>query len=212
MGMKFITFFKDTLIFFIIAFIFCADARAADNGSRFTSLAGFSLGTITLDVIQKTLGPAKLVETGDAGEYTASVCYIVPGGFVLFLAGELDGPEHYLGGFGLVRDTERKPCSKWPSSRAKPELNIAGLQLGMSVSEFTRHVAAPVRMEGQKAYAAFESKREMSQTELQRLPENVQKMIQTGKQQNYYDVVVSIIATFNNGKLVELHIWKTETM
>ncbi len=209
---KHITFLKGTLIFFIVAFIFCIDARAEDNGSRFTSFEDFSLGKIKLDDVQKTLGPAKLVETGDAGEYTASVCYIVPGGIILFLAGELDGPNHYLGGFGLASKTERQPCSKWPTDRAKPKLNIAGLQLGMSMSEFTRQVGAPIRMEGQKAYAAFKSKRVMSQPEMQQLPEDVQKMIQTGKQQNYYDVVVSIMATFNNGKLDEIYMWKTETM
>ncbi len=209
---KHITFLKGTLIFFVVAIIFCIDARAEDNGSQFASFAGFSLGTIKLDDVQKTLGPAKLVETGDAGEYTASVCYVLPGGIILFLAGELDGPNHHLGGFGLASKTEREPCSKWPTNRAKPTLNIAGLQLGMSMPEFTRQVGAPIRIEGQKAYAAFESKRIMSQAEMQRLPEDVQKMIQTGKQQNYYDVVVSIMATFNNGKLEELNIWKTETM
>jgi hypothetical protein len=209
---KRVNFLKGTLILFIAALIFCIDARAEDNGARFTSYAGFSLGTVKLDDVQKTLGPAKLVETGDAGEYTASVCYMVPDGFILFLAGELDGPDHNLGGFGFAKKTERQPCSKWPTNREKPKLNLAGLELGISISEFKRHVGAPIRIVGQKAYAAFESKREINQAEIQRLPKDVQEMIQTGKQQNYYDVVVSIMATFNSDKLDELLIWKTETM
>ena len=208
---KHITFLKGTLIFISVALIFCIDARAEDNGSRFTSFASFSLGTIKLDDVQKTLGTAKLVETGEAGEYTASVCYVVPTGFILFLAGELDGPDHDLGGFGFARQTERQPCSQWPPNRAKPKLNIAGLQLGMSIAEFKRSVGVPIRIEGQKVYASFESKRKMSQTEIQRLPEDVREMIQTGKGQNYYDVVVFIAAIFNNGKLDDLRIWKTET-
>ncbi len=193
-------------------FLFCLNAKAADTGVQFTSFASFNLGAIKLDEIQKTLGAAKLVETGEAGEYTASVCYTIQEGVILFLSGELDGPSHYLGGFGLAKATDRQPCSKWPSQRAMPKLTIAGLHLGMSLYEFTQQVGAPVRNEGRKAYAHFESKRQMRQEEIQRLPAEVQKMIQTGEQQNYYDVIVSITARFNKGQLEELHIWKTETM
>jgi hypothetical protein len=187
-------------------------AQAEDTGAQFTSFAGFDLHTIKLTGVQNTLGPAKLVETGDAGEYTASVCYSVPGGVILFLSGELDGPDHNLGGFGLAKETDRLPCSKWPTGKQIPNLSIGGLHLGMSVSEFTQRVGAAVRMVGQIAYADFESKRKLSQAEIQRLPEEVQKMIKTGEEQDYYDVMVSVIATFNNGQLNELRVWKTETL
>jgi hypothetical protein len=152
-----------------------------------------------------------LVETGDAGEYTASVCYSVPGGVILFLSGELDGRAHNLGGFGLARETDRGPCSTWPTTRAIPNLTIRGLHVGMSVPEFTRRIGAPVRIERQRAYAHFDSKWKMSLAERQRLPKEIQKMVQTGEQQNYYDVIVSIVATFNKVGLHELRVWKTET-
>jgi hypothetical protein len=81
----------------------------------------------------------------------------------------------------------------------------------MSIPEFTRLVGAPVHMEGQMAYVHFESKRKMSQTEFERFPKDVQRMVQSGEQQDFYDVIISIVATFKNGRLHELRIWKTET-
>jgi len=185
--------------------------RAQDVGDKFTSFAGFQLGSVNLANIQSKLGTAKVVETGDAGEYTASVCYAVPNGVVLFFAGELDGPKHNLGGFGFAKKTERNPCSNWPSTPIAPALDIGGLRLGLNLKEFTNIVGASVRMEGNKAYAFFESKRTMTEEETSRLPREVQAMVKTGEQQNYFDVVVSVVATFSQGRLVELRIWKTET-
>jgi hypothetical protein len=203
-----------TLKYFVFIFILClsVSAEAEDVGAKFTSFAGFELGTVTLADVQRKLGPTQLVETGDAGEYTASVCYSVPGGAIMFFAGELDGPKHNLGGFGFAKDTDRKPCSKWPMTLSVPNLVIGGLHLGMSVSEFNRIVGVPVRIEGKKSYAFFEGKRTMTKQEIQRMPEKVQGMVKTGQQQNYFDVVVSVVATFSAGRLQELCIWKTETL
>lgn len=51
----------------------------------------------------------------------------------------------------------------------------------------------------------------MTEEETSRFPRDVQAMVKTGEQQNYFDVVVSVIATFSQGRLVELRVWKTET-
>jgi len=194
-----------------LTLLISATAKAEDMGERLTSFAGFQLGAVKLANIQRKLGAAKVVETGDAGEYTASVCYAVPNGVVLFFAGELDGPEHNLGGFGFAKETERKPCGNWPATLIAPALDIGGLRLGLTLKEFTNIVGASVRMEGNKAYAFFESKRNMTEEETSRLPREVQTMVKTGEQQNYFDVVVSVVATFDQGRLVELRVWKTET-
>ena len=89
---------------------------------------------------------------------------------LIFFAGELDGPQHNLGGFGFAKETDRKPCSKWPMTLSVPNLVIGGLRLGLSVSEFSRIVGVPVRIEGTKAYAFSEGKRAMTKQEIQRLP------------------------------------------
>jgi hypothetical protein len=200
-------------VYFICIFtlLLCISVDAADVGAKFTSFAGFELGTATLSEVKNKLGPARLIETGDAGEYTASVCYTVSDGVIMFFAGELDGPEHTLGGFGFAKETDRKPCSEWPMSLSVPKLVIGGLSLGLTIPEFTRIVGAPVRIEGKKAYAFFESKRTMTKLEIQRFPEEVQGSIKAGQIQNYFDVMVSVVATFSDGRLQELRVWKTET-
>lgn len=195
----------------VSALLASVTAQAEGVGERFTSFGGFELGAVKLADIQNQLGKVTVVETGDAGEYTASVCYVVPNGVVLYFAGELDGPEHNLGGFGFAKNTERQPCAKWPTTLTAPDLFIGGLRLGLTLKEFTNIVGASVHMEGNKAYAFFEGKRTMAEEETSRLPKEVQAMVKAGKQQNYFDVVVSVVATFAKGHLTELRVWKTET-
>lgn len=203
-----------TLVYFIFIalFVISFTVNAEGVGEKFTSFTGFELGAVRLADIQNKLGQVKILETGDAGEYTASVCYIVPHGVVLFFAGELDGQERNLGGFGFAKKTDRLPCLKWPAAVVAPDLVIGGLRLGLSVTKFTNIVGAPIQMEGNKAYAFFEGKRIMTNKEILRLPVEIQAMIKSGKQQNYFDVVVSIVAIFTNGHLTKLRIWKTETI
>lgn len=202
------------ITFFVYCFIliFCTAAKAENTGAEFTSFAGFELGSVTLSDVQHKLGKARVVATGEAGEYTASVCYRVPTGVILFYAGEMDGPEHGLGGFGFARETKRQPCAPWPNSLARPELAIAGLRLGLTLDEFTRIVATPVQTDNNERYAFFESKKTMSKEDLSRLPKTVQAMIRKGEQQDYFDVVIAVIGRFVDGHLVELRVWQTETI
>ncbi len=180
-------------------------------GSKFTSFAGVELGKATLDGIQKVLGRAKVVETGDAGEYLASICYAVPGGVVLFFTGELGRSQHELEGFGLARKTDRKPCSKWPASKSAPKLVLSGLELGMSAAEFRRVLGVKVQSEGKEMVARFEGKLKLSRQDIQRLPKEDQAMIESGKQQDYFDVLVSVKATFDADRLSGLRVWKSVT-
>ncbi len=214
MSRRKITVYKMNMLAYILlisTLLFGVTAKAETMGEKFTSFAGFELGSVRLADIQNKLGKAKIVETGDAGEYTASVCYAVPNGVVLFFAGEMDGPEHHLGGYGFAKETERKPCVNWPANVAIPGFAIGGLQIGLTLKEFTKIVDTSVHMEANRAYAFFESKRTMTKEELSRYPKDVQKMVARGEQQSYFDVVVSVVATFENDHLVELRIWKTET-
>ncbi len=187
-------------------------AKAQNMGEKFTSFADFQLGTVKLSNIQDQLGVAEVVETGEAGEYIASVCYNTPHGVILFFAGELDGPEHDLGGFGFAKKTERKPCRNWSATSTAPTLDIGGLRLGITLKEFTDIVGTSVRVEGDRAYAVFESKEIMTEEEISHLSKEAQAMIKKGELQNYSDVLVSVIAIFSEERLVELNVWKTETL
>jgi len=187
-------------------------AKAESSGDRFSSFAGFTLGETTLSEVQAKVGTTSIVHSGDAGESLSSLCYAVNSlGYVLFLTGELDGPEHYLGGFDISNKSTRAPCSPWPKHVPKPSLNIGSLYIGMSVSAFKTAVGVPVKWEASQGIASFENRRKMSVAELAKLPADAQARIARGESHDYYDVVVTISATFESDKLREVRVWKTET-
>ncbi len=92
-------------------------AFANQTGSQYTTIAGFQLGTVTLLQIEGKFGPAKLIETGEPGEYKASICYQTNGALLTFLSGEMGGTEHQLLGFAVSDRDATRACSKLP---AKP--------------------------------------------------------------------------------------------
>jgi hypothetical protein len=169
-------------------------ALAGTPGSQFTSMAGFHLGAVTLAQVATELGPATLSESGDAGEYTASVCYRTPAGAIYFLSGEMGGADHDLLGIGIsTLDSSRaKSCATWPSSRSLPELSIGGIHLGMSRAAFARAAQGKVLWSGELASITFDS----------------DKL----EQQGHVDVSISLQATFAAGKLVDLRSWKIESL
>jgi hypothetical protein len=201
---------------FAIAFMFLVPfalmAGVESDGSQFTSFAGFELGNTTLGEISKLLGSSRLSESGDAGEYEAKICYQTSLGTVHFLSGELGGAEHDLLGFAISRNNQKKPCPAFPLSHAPKSLSLAGLYIGQSKAEFERVVATKVRWKRNTAYAFFESKKQITPSEIDRLPNEVKVATLSGESQNYFDVVVSIIGTFVDGELVKFEVWKTETL
>lgn len=194
-----------------IALLSANASYAQHSGAEFTRFAGLSLGAGTLTDIRSRLGEAQLVVTGEAGEYEASVCYSSKKGFVAFLAGELDGPEHGLGGFWLSTAPSRPPCGVWPNNIRFPRLSLGPLHLGMTLADFKRHVGAPIRWVNYWAYADFQSRRNFTATEIDRLPAEVRQAIADGSTQVYLDVVVTIEARFRAGVLADLRVWETET-
>lgn len=200
-----------SLLILLVFLAVSLDAHAEDTGDRYTHFAGFELGALNLAAVQAKLAPATLVETGDAGEYAASICYSVNNGVVLFLAGEMDGPKHDLGAFGLARATDRQPCSKWPAHKPQPNLQINSLRLGMSEREFIKKVGGKIHKEGGRVYSSFESRRKMTAREIQALPKDFQETIRSGQQQGWYDVVVFVVATFKADELSHVEVWKSET-
>jgi hypothetical protein len=197
------------LYFLLIGFMPCAHAQG--DGENFASFAGISLRKTNLSQIVEKFGPAKLVETGDAGEYEAKICYRTPMGLIYFLSGEMGGPEHELLGFGISEDDVSKPCGIFPEHQLPPELSIAGLRLGLSKTEFARILATKVQWEGNSGQVFFESKRPMTAKELKSFPADHKAAILAGQAQNYFDVSISVFGKFSNNKLTAFQVWKIET-
>ncbi len=187
-------------------------ALAQDSGAQFTSFAGFRLGTVTLSDVQKKLGNTKLIETGEAGEYEAAICYRTNLGLVYFLSGEMGGSELDLLAFGVSNSDKTKPCSPFPKKWPSPRLELGGLRLGMTKAQFERVVATKVEWNGNISRAFYQSKRPMTSAEINALSEGVRRMISTGEQQDYFDVLVSVVGTFTEGKLIDFRVWKIESL
>lgn len=187
-------------------------ALAQDSGAKFTSFAGFRLGTVTLSDVQKRFGKAKLIETGEAGEYEAAICYRTNLGLVYFLSGEMGGGELDLLAFGVSDNDKTKPCAPFPKKWPSPRLELAGLRLGMTKAEFERVVATKVEWNGNIGRAFYQSKRPMTSAEIDAQSEDVRRMISAGEQQDYFDVLVSVVGTFSEGKLVDFRVWKIESL
>jgi hypothetical protein len=191
-----------------------APTYAQEDGSQFTNFAGFDLGTVTLSEIEQKYGPTTLIESGDAGEYEAKICYRLDDGILYFLSGEMGGSNHKLLGFAVCvsRTSESEKCAGFPIEKKPLKLNLAGLHLGMSKAEFENVFSTKVKWNGTTGTALFESKRAMTQKERERLPKEVQEGTKAGIFQNYFDVGVSIIGYFEGNNLVEFRVWKVETL
>lgn len=187
-------------------------ALAQDSGTKFTSFAGFRLGTVTLSDVQKKLGEAKLIETGEAGEYEAAVCYRTNLGLMYFLSGEMGRRELDLLAFGVSDSNKTKPCSPFPKKWPSPRLELAGLRLGMTKAAFERVVATKVEWDGNIGRVFYQSKRPVTSAEINAQSEDVRRMISTGEQQDFFDVLVSVVGTFAEGKLVDFRVWKIESL
>lgn len=201
-----------SLIFVVV--ISMAPAYAQNDGSQFTNFAGFDLGTVTLSEIEQKYGPTTLIESGDAGEYEAKICYRLDDGILYFLSGEMGGSNHELLGFAISvpMSSEQKKCAEFPVKKISLKLNLAGLHLGMSKADFKKLFKRIVNWNGNTGTTFFESKRAITQKELERLPKDVQEGTKDRVFQNYFDVVVSIVGHFEGNKLVEFRVWKIETL
>jgi hypothetical protein len=113
-------------------------------GEQFTELLGFRLLQAKLADVQKRLGSVELEQSGDAGEYLATLCYVDRRVHttVLFKSGEMGGPDHELLGFELRRYDDRTDlaCRSLDSSEtAVPVLQLGPLHLGMMRDAYRKY-------------------------------------------------------------------------
>jgi hypothetical protein len=214
-GLNFKNMMLDRLRLFLVITVLTGSwstALSQSAGEKYTIFHGYELGKITLDNIQQDIGNATLSKTGDAGESMTSVCYRTPSGLIYFLSSELGGSRHDLLGFEFKKSTSTNNCTAWQHKLPVPKLVLNGLQLGMNKASFSKTLGTKVSWKNNIATSTFESRRKMTTTEIEKLNENDRQAVLTGKQQDYFDVLVSIIGTFKHGRLISLQVWKTETL
>ncbi len=195
----------------LILLLLSIPSFAGQKGNEYIVFFGFTLNKGTLSDIQNKLGNAKLIEKGDAGEYEASICYLLPSGHrITFLSGELGGSSHEFLGYSVRKTSEvEDDClriNSLDSKRFKPE--VGKLRLGMTKKEFTQAFGKKINwIEENRAIISFESRRKMTTQELH----DFENHYSAASEYPYFDIVVSLIGAFNKDILNEFTVWKTET-
>lgn len=195
---------------FIILLLIPASVLATD-GEDLTEVLGIRIARdTTLADIQKKLGQAQVVETGDAGEYKAAICYHLPKcqTQVEFWSSELGGPEHDLIGFTLSRSKSRSSvCSELIIDECANVKVPRGVKLGMTLDEYKEVVGSDVKLEGSFYQKAIERREPMTKAERTKLMKSYPDI----PDDLYWDIVIFIRGAFRSDILDILEVSKTET-
>ena len=187
-------------------------ATNATNGEDLTEVLGIRIDRgITLADIQNKLGKAKLVETGDGGEYKAAICYYSPrcNTQVEFWSVDLGGPEHDLIGFTLSRSTNKSPvCAELAIDDCAGLIVPRGAKLGMTLDRFKDIIGSDVKLEGSFYQKAFERRQPMTEAERTKMLKSDPNF---SPEELYWDIVIFVRGAFRSGVLDILEVSKTET-
>jgi hypothetical protein len=201
---------KMNLIFFLLMLI--PTAALATNGEDLTEVLGIRIAQhTTLSGIQKKLGQAQLVETGDAGDYKAAICYNLPKcqTKVEFWSSELGGPEHDLIGFTLSRSTNSSSvCAEFAIDDCGSLKVPRGVKLGITLDQYKEAIGSDVQLEGSYYQKAFERRQPMTEAERRKMLESHPDL---SLEELYWDIVIFIRGAFRSGTLDTLEVSKTET-
>ena len=166
---------------------------------------------ITLADVQKKLGNVQLVESGDAGEYKATICYFLPKcqTQVDFWSDELGGPGHDLIGFTLSRkNISSAVCSELAIGECSSLKVPRGVRLGMTLEEFKMAVDTDIKLEGSFYQKVFERREPMTEAEQTRM---LKEHPDISRDDLYWDIVIFVRGAFRSGALDILEVSKTMT-
>jgi hypothetical protein len=196
----------------ILLLIFTPATVLATNGEEFTEVLGIRIAQdITLADIQKRLGQARIVETGDGGEYKAAICYYSPKcqTEVEFWSSDLGGPEHDLIGFTLSRSKSAPSVCAALASDDCDSLKVpGGLKLGITIDDFKNAVGSDVELEESFYQKAFERRQPMTEAEQKKMLKSHPDL---SPEDLYWDIVIFVRGAFRSGALDILEVSKTET-
>jgi len=177
-------------------------AAAGDSGAQFTSFAGVTLDdATTLADVTTRFGKASLQESGDAGGYEASVCYVTKKALVSFRSHEMGGSKHRVLGFAISTLRGAHHCANAPAELEEVKLEVGGVKLGMTRKQFSKRVGETTLTEGMHCHF-FENQVPMTEAEA--------KATANGGQ-DYFDETISVCGTFERDILVEYLVWRIRT-
>lgn len=199
-----------SLVLSVLFLLSSLTAKAQVAGGQFAKIGPFQLEKGNLKAVQRVLGHSRVIETGEAGDYEAVIHYQAKGGFVSFYSNEMGGLENQLLGFSVRKSLKTPIHGKVPKLKRQFSLNVAGIHLGMTRSEFERVLAVTVEWHGNEGHVYFSTKVPMSETEIQKSEMAQDELKRTGGPL-FYDASVSVTGTFDQDHLQGFQIWKVTT-
>lgn len=198
--------------FIILLLILIPTSVLAANGEDLIEVLGIRIAQdITLADVQKRLGQAQLVETGEAGEYKAAFCYYSPKcqAQVEFWSDELGGPDHDLIGFTLSRTINTASvCLELAIVDCASLKMPKGVKLGMTLDEYKAAVGNDVKLEGSFYQKAFERRQPMTEAERTTMLKSHPDL---SPEYLYWDIVIFVRGFFRSGVLDILEVSRTQT-
>lgn len=127
-------------VLFVVSSVFLVQPAYAFDPLAFTKLLGFQLNDKdTLADVQKTLGPATIISTGDAAEASDDIYYVTKDGSIVlnFDSGEMGGSTILLG-FSICKSNHFKFIKDQTFKLTKDldKIAVSGVYLGMSKKSF----------------------------------------------------------------------------
>ena len=183
----------------------------SQDAERFTHIAGVNLSDLpALEELQKLFGMSSIVESGDAGNYDARICYRTSNekAVVEFFHGEVNWR------FVLRRPEpkdQKCPISKKLELR---RLSIAEVSLGMDEAKYRRIMGKPYKETSNRLEYHFKYVHTLTDKELKQMVERNRKNgYPPGNSEDLrrWDVGIYISAVFTKDHLASFTVSRTET-
>jgi len=199
-------------ILFIVGFVFFANPAYSFDPLIFTKILGFQLEKNTLYDVQKALGAAPIVETGDAADYDASLYFITSDGssVLVFGSGEMGGNTKDVLYFQVVKSDhykKKKGQNFFKLSNSLGKDVIQGVYLGMSKKSFDDLFKGEIH--STEKFDSPEIKIKSKSTSL--FFDGKEKIFDKEEKQTIdYDDAINIDAKFDEGGLYYLNVGRVE--
>jgi len=199
----------DFIVSASVAMALCVSVSCtAEVPSQFFSINSATVGTTTLDEIQKTYGVAELSKTNQGEEADVLICYVhaSPKGesFLVFESGPMGGWKRITG----FRISTVRPHGKCTPTKIDISALATGngIRLGQSLEAFKK--AVPVEYNRTDSELTYETvgQRAATQEELRKL-----RAKWPDEKQTYFEVTILIKAKFQHNRLVELYAHRIES-
>lgn len=172
------------------------------------ALASITVGVNTLDEVEDTYGAAKTSRVSSEDEAETRVCYSVvspQGTSYLTFEAHVMGAYGVVTGFGVSIIQPNGPCVATKASVGILETG-SGVRLGQSRAQVRRAIPVAFKNRGSKLSYETVTRRAASEEERQRL-----RARWPTEEQDYFDVTMSVTATFKDDRLVDFRVRRIES-